>query len=111
MVCQGEWLYAKVSRMRADVAMEVVSPDLGVLSLEVGKEISVGKRVPVLCGQESPHTRFQEFPHYSREIDFTVLKLHQVLEKVANEYDDWCSILFEERFREESEMIEMLQLK
>ena len=28
-------LYAKVGRMRPDVAMEVVSPDLGVLCLEV----------------------------------------------------------------------------
>jgi len=29
-------LYVKVGRMRADVAMEVVSPDLGVLSLQLG---------------------------------------------------------------------------
>ena len=29
-------LYTKVGKMRADVAMEVVSRDLGVLSLEMG---------------------------------------------------------------------------
>jgi len=28
-------LYAKVGRMRVDVAMEIVCPDLGVLSLEM----------------------------------------------------------------------------
>jgi len=42
-------LYAKVRGMMADVVLEVVSLDLG-MSLEVGEEISVRKRVPVLCG-------------------------------------------------------------
>jgi len=51
-----------------------------------------GKRVPVLCGQESPLARFR-FPYdpvpIRYEIDFTVLKMDEVLEKIANEYDDW----------------------
>jgi len=77
-------LYANVGRMRADAAMEVVTPNLGVLRLEVGQEISVGKKVPVLCrcgscaGQQvrSLVSRDSCMTRYPDEIDFTVLKMH-----------------------------------